>query len=466
MNEPPPPHSPPNDSADQSAPVLLEWVDVDQRPWLVELHAERIVLRSRDDVIEIPKQAWAKDIYIASHGQGTVVRIDTFACSARFLLGADEAGPLVDHAVHLPAPTEEAPANEQPAEQTGPLLWPKVSPLAVWAVLLASLTFIPVLGLVFAAATLILLLKHRATVRRAVAWRHSRALCTVATVLLVAGLGVSALAIVTVSQPLSPSVTAPSLQPQPQGEGKNWGLIGGALIVILLSLTIHEAAHAITAWWLGDGLARSMGRVTLNPLAHIDPFGTILLPLMLVIFDGPVFGYARPVPVRVESLPRRRRAHILISLAGPGSNMLLAAVSLMLLLAAGCVVRLIAPGAVVANFSPGDLSAIGDLFRPVQAAGFALAPAFGAFTTVLKLSFLINTALAMFNLIPIPPLDGSWVLEHLFPRRLGRFYSAIRPYGFLIFIGAIYVGLFQYLILPILAVVFPAMLLLELFTGL
>ena len=85
---------------------------------------------------------------------------------------------------------------------------------------------------------------------------------------------------------------------------------------MFFALSFHEAAHAITALWLGDDLARSMGRVTLNPMSHVDPFGTVLLPILLAWSGMPIFGYARPVPVRVESLRNHRRAHILISLAG------------------------------------------------------------------------------------------------------------------------------------------------------
>ncbi|RME39353.1 MAG: site-2 protease family protein [Planctomycetota bacterium] len=265
---------------------------------------------------------------------------------------------------------------------------------------------------------------------------------------MVLGLIVSALSLYTLRLAEGPVLVVPEGD---GASGASWGVIAGGLIVVLFSLTIHEAAHAITAWWLGDDYARSLGRVTLNPLAHIDLFGTIILPLLLVLAHGPVFGYARPVPVRVESLPRYRRAHILISIAGPGSNLMVAAVSLMLLLGAGCLVRLLAPQAVVEGFSSFDLA------RPVHASGFMLAPLFAAFATVMKLSFFINVFLAMFNLIPIPPLDGSWVLEHLFPRTLGRLYANIRPFGFLIFLAAIYFDLFEILFFPVLIVLYPGL---------
>lgn len=193
-----------------------------------------------------------------------------------------------------------------------------------------------------------------------------------------------------------------------------------------------------------DGLAKSLGRVTLNPLAHIDPIGTVVLPLILAISKAPIFfGYAKPVPVYVETLPRFRRAHILISVAGPGSNLLLAAASMLILLGGVCALRLYVPSANVNYLASLSLSV------PIEATGFPLASYVGLAFTLLKLSFVVNVALAFFNLIPIPPLDGSWVLEHLFPRTLGPFYALIRPYGFLIFILALYGDVFDYLRLPI-----------------
>ena len=140
--------------------------------------------------------------------------------------------------------------------------------------------------------------------------------------------------------------------------------------------------------------------------------------------------------------------------------MLLAAASLMLLLALGSVLRVAAPEAEVTN-----LTGLRGMFDPVTASGFALAPVFASACTILKLSFVINLFLAMFNLIPLPPLDGSWVLEHMFPKTLGRFYAAVRPYGFLLFIGAIYMGLFDYLVIPVILILLPGLGLVSFATG-
>lgn len=439
--------------------ISFDWNDVEQRRWRVELSPDAIRFQSGTDATEILKRSWGNDIYLADHGDGQIVRVETFERTIKFLVTSEEAASLIAHLGHSERVDESAVTDAVEPSASQQLLWPKVSPLAVGALICSALVFVPVLGMAATLATIVQLVAHRRTVRCATAWRHSRAICAIACMFLIAGSIVSALATLCMRLPLNASAAASRLSPANSAGEPTWGLVVAGLVVVLLALTVHEAAHAITAWWLGDGLAKSLGRVTLNPLAHIDPFGTILLPLILVWAGGMVFGYARPVPVRVETLPRYRRAHILISLAGPGSNLLLASLSLMLLMALGCIVRLKCPDAQVANLTTYDF------FAPVTASGFALASAFGAACTVLKLSFVINVVLAMFNLIPIPPLDGSWVLEHLFPRQLGGFYAKIRPYGFLIFLGAIYAGLFQYLIIPVFAVLTPGLILLERATG-
>ncbi len=431
--------------------AATHWKDTQGRDYQVYLEPGHIRLEGGDAAIELPRERWPLDLYIARYLSGFLVRVETFAQSVQFILTEAQAEHLIS--LIAPPPHPEAPAttatSEPAIQESTPaaqdLLWPKVSPLAVWALICSALTFIPVIGWLPALATLILLVLHRSLVRRSAAMAHSRRLCMAAFLFLIVGTGVSILAVWSLRSHGAGDLEHTSfLSAPPPAPEQNWGMIICGILVVLASLSVHECAHAITAWWLGDSLARSQGRVTLNPLAHIDPVGTVLLPIILAVSKAPIFfGYARPVPVYVETLPRYRRAHILISIAGPGSNLLLAAASMALLLGGVCALRLAVPGAAVKY-----LAAI-SVTVPVEASGFALASYFGVACTLLKLSFFVNVALAFFNMIPIPPLDGSWVLEHLFPRTLGRVYAVIRPYGFLIFVLALYSDVLSYLRLPV-----------------
>jgi len=173
---------------------------------------------------------------------------------------------------------------------------------------------------------------------------------------------------------------------------------------LVIAITFHEAAHAYAARMCGDDTAWMLGRVTLNPLKHIDPFGTVLLPLLLLAMQSPfLFGYAKPVPVNFRGLRHPRRDMILVAAAGPAINLALA-------LAAAIAIRLIdMPGAV------GEW-----LMRNLANA------------------LLINVVLAIFNLIPIPPLDGGRIAVGALPRVLSQPLARLEPYGMLILIGVVF----------------------------
>jgi Zn-dependent protease len=183
--------------------------------------------------------------------------------------------------------------------------------------------------------------------------------------------------------------------------------------VLLLSLTIHEAAHAWTADKLGDPTARALGRVSLNPLVHIDWIGTVLLPLIAMV-SGLRFliGWAKPVPVVLRNLRHPRRDFMIVAAAGPISNFLQA-------LALALAFRVI--------HTPGDT-------------GLVIAILWKAVET--------NLVLAFFNLIPIPPLDGGNVLAGLVPERAARILDAVRQYGFIALYLLMYGGVLSRLILP------------------
>lgn len=178
------------------------------------------------------------------------------------------------------------------------------------------------------------------------------------------------------------------------------------VIPLLLAITLHEAAHGFAALRFGDDTALRQGRVSANPLHHVDPFGTILLPAMLLLSGGHfLFGWAKPVPVSFGRLKPLRLGTVMVSLAGPGTNLLLAVLS-----------------ALLAHLTP-------------------YVPAFGQAWVEANLanSVMINLVLAVFNMIPLPPLDGGRVLVAILPRPWGYKLSQVERYTFFILLGAIFI---------------------------
>jgi Zn-dependent protease len=212
------------------------------------------------------------------------------------------------------------------------------------------------------------------------------------------------------------------------------------LFVLLFAITIHEASHGWAAAKFGDFTARSMGRVTLNPIAHIDPVGTVLLPLLLVLVGAPPFGWAKPVPVNPFNLRNPRRDNLWISAAGPAANILAASLSLLVIV----LLKLASPA--VSAFLGNFLLGRGGLprgFHPLE-----------GLVIILFYGVLVNTYLAVFNLLPVPPLDGSGVLMGLLSEDAAQRFDRLRPYGFIIVVALIYLGLLQVIIRPIEIVIY------------
>lgn len=205
-------------------------------------------------------------------------------------------------------------------------------------------------------------------------------------------------------------------------------IINGLLIsmpVLILSLSVHETAHAVSALYFGDTTARDLGRITLNPVAHVDIIGTLIIPIVAVLsFGFAMIGWAKPVPVNLLNLGNYRRDYSLVALAGPVSNILL---SFVFLLAA---VILLATG--VAHGEEG----VGTFLYKLVDYGIR-----------------INVALAVFNMLPIPPLDGSHILEYFLPLKVAESYSRIGAYGFFILIFLINIPIFNSLLSLIISTV-------------
>jgi len=173
---------------------------------------------------------------------------------------------------------------------------------------------------------------------------------------------------------------------------------------VLIAITTHEASHGFVAYRCGDDTAYRMGRVTFNPLKHIDPFGTILLPLLMFFSVGFLFGYAKPVPINPLRFRNYRRDLVFVAAAGPGSNLLLAFVS-----------------ALLVHLLP---------YMPVFVGNWA--------EQVLWTSIQINVVLALFNMLPLLPLDGGRVLTALLPPSLARVYARTERFGMLVLIALIF----------------------------
>jgi Zn-dependent protease len=185
---------------------------------------------------------------------------------------------------------------------------------------------------------------------------------------------------------------------------------------VIFAVTLHEAAHAYAAKYFGDNTAYAAGRMSMNPLRHIDPFGTILLPALMYIFTPFVFGYAKPVPIDFSRLRNPKKQMVWVALAGPAANFVMALGWLLMALLF-------------------DATQVNENYpHKVAAAGI-----------------FVNILMFVFNLLPIPPLDGGRILTGLLPHRLAYKFAKIEPYGFFIVIGLLMTKMLNYWFIPMIA---------------
>jgi Zn-dependent protease len=204
------------------------------------------------------------------------------------------------------------------------------------------------------------------------------------------------------------------------------------LLAFAVAISVHESAHGWVAERLGDPTARWLGRITMNPVKHVDLIGTIIFPLMLALLGAPIIGWAKPVPFVSRNLRNQRRDPALVGLAGPASN---------LLLAGGVVLMLLVLKAVMPSFR--------DLLGAMLQAGALGASGIAAPLIYLLFSLaMVNLVLAIFNLIPIPPLDGSHVVGALLPPRLHWQWVQLERYGFLLLFALLWTGIFGVIFRP------------------
>ncbi len=197
-----------------------------------------------------------------------------------------------------------------------------------------------------------------------------------------------------------------------------------SFIIVIVSLTVHEYAHAAAAFRLGDPTARDLGRMTLNPIAHIDLIGTIILPLFMALTGLAAFGWAKPVPINLQNVQNVRRDHGIISAAGPFANLLMA-------IAAALMIRIIN-------------STVHGFFNTSQGQFVLL---------ILGLMIFINSLLMLFNLLPLPPLDGAAVLAYFLSSQAAFKLHQIQRYGFIILLVLIWTNiLYVFYLRPVMTV--------------
>ncbi len=413
------------------------WRDSQGQPWTVRADTTSLVLSDGAQIHVIPHENLDHAVDYNEVAGGVVLRIDLDSRQVGFLVPSAEANDVLT-ALNWTNTKANLQAERLRHLDSRPHTWPTVTRLSIVTLFCAAAStcpWQPWIGVGLGCLAVVGIAGSWWQARSHARLQHVRALALAAGACVLIGAAANTLCLV--AEPVEGTAAAGV----PANLGPDVRSIIIAIIMVLLSLTIHEMAHALTAWWCGDLGPVHAGRVTLNPLAHIDPLGTILVPAVLAYWGGMVFGWAKPVMVTLHGVPNPRRANILISAAGPASNLLMAMVFFGLFVILACVLPRAVPQADIHN-----LTAQGG---PIVMDGFKGAGYVALLAASLKWGVIINLILCGFNLIPLPPLDGSHIARALFPSTVGRFYHAIGPFALLLFLGMIATGVFGALLQPI-----------------
>ena len=440
----------------------LAWRDAHGVLWHIVVSPVRVLFQSDQGAFGLDRHEWDQRVDYNEVGSQMVLRFDSPGRQIGFMVPRDQGQRLLIAMQWSNAQAQTSVERLRRAEAGLSFsAGPEMTKAPIISLFAAALACIPLVGFIFAALAVVCIVLTRRQIRHNARLVHGSAAMMTAVGILIVALAANVVAMVTWYQ------TNPHIYLNiDETEKFSYGTIVMAIVLVLLSLSVHEAGHAITAWWCGDEGPLRAGRVTLNPRAHIDPIGTVIVPIILAVAHQPVFGWARPVQVTLMGTRNPRRSNMLISLAGPMSNLLLALIFFALLMLLACCLRLMAPHATVSNFSV-SFSGMQIVFSlsDVQISGFAGARFVGLLATCLRWGFVINLMLMLFNLLPIPPLDGSHVLASLYPQTVGAFYQKIRPFSFFILIILIYTNVLSYLLMPGMFLILYGLLLIFKVTG-
>jgi Zn-dependent protease len=220
-----------------------------------------------------------------------------------------------------------------------------------------------------------------------------------------------------------------------------WLTIALTIYVLFFSVVMHELCHGIAAKLCGDPLAEESGRLTLNPVAHVSPVGSVVVPLVLYFMQAPaVIGWAKPVPFDPTKLRHFPRDQVLLAISGPLANFAMAAVCFNLYLIAGFACNRF--------FADSPIRFQLDVFTPITFSNVPLEAFWFVFFEILSLGMIINLILGVFNLIPFPPLDGSWILKALLPKKAMIIFSKLQNFGFIFLLLAVQFHLLEFFLYP------------------